>query len=69
MFDMTPGMQEEFRITNPLKYLRSRPEENLNLTGIYRKEPYHWYESCTGSCEYNVLWPTKGAFLHRRFLS
>jgi len=68
LFDLTPGYQSEFRISSPFEYLSARPEQNVTLTGTYRKKPYDWYQSCTGSCEYNVLWPTKGAFLHKRFL-
>mmetsp|Transcript_4048 Transcript_4048/g.4698 ORF Transcript_4048/g.4698 Transcript_4048/m.4698 type:complete len:475 (+) Transcript_4048:329-1753(+) len=29
---------------------------------------YTWWSSCTqDECKYNTLWPTKGAFLHRKF--
>mmetsp|Transcript_15227 Transcript_15227/g.17246 ORF Transcript_15227/g.17246 Transcript_15227/m.17246 type:complete len:488 (+) Transcript_15227:246-1709(+) len=29
---------------------------------------YQWWASCTeDDCKYNTLWPTKGAFLHRKF--
>eukprot|EP00924_Labyrinthula_sp_SR-Ha-C_P005273 snap_masked-scaffold_1-processed-gene-26.34-mRNA-1 protein AED:1.00 eAED:1.00 QI:0/-1/0/0/-1/1/1/0/503 len=42
--------------------------EPRQITWKGEGQGYYWYASCEeDSCEYNTLWPTKGAFLHRDF--